>query len=101
MRAVLFPVLGIALACAGLAAQATTGVAARHVPDPEWLKLPTDRLEIGSMHGDVAVSAAGEVYISVEGSVRQRFAILRPNPVCRHSRLTVGSCGRSGALFLN
>jgi hypothetical protein len=37
-------------------------------------------MEIGSMHGDVAVSAAGEVYISVEGSVRQRFAILGPNP---------------------
>ena len=32
------------------------------------------------MHGDVAVSAAGEVYISVEGSVTQRFAILGPNP---------------------
>jgi hypothetical protein len=80
MRAALFPVLGIALASALLSAQiAGTAVATRHAPDPEWLKLPLDRMEIGSMHGDVAVSAAGEVYISVEGSVRQRFAILGPS----------------------
>jgi hypothetical protein len=32
------------------------------------------------MHGDIAVSAAGEVYISVEGTVKQRYAILGPNP---------------------
>ena len=28
----------------------------------------------------MAVSSAGEVYISVEGTVRQRSAILAPNP---------------------
>jgi hypothetical protein len=48
--------------------------------DPDWLKLPAGRTEIGSMHGDIAVSAAGEVYISVEGTVKQRYAILGPNP---------------------
>jgi hypothetical protein len=48
--------------------------------DPAWLKLPEGRTEIGAMHGDIAVSAAGEVYISVEGTVRQRFAVLGPNP---------------------
>jgi hypothetical protein len=48
--------------------------------DPDWLTLPEGRTEIGSMHGDIAVSSAGEVYISVEGSVRQRFAVLGPNP---------------------
>ena len=81
MRAALFPVLGIALASAWLFAQsAETTIGVRYVPDQERLKLPTDRTEIGSMHGDVAVSAVGEVYISVEGSVRQRFAILGPNP---------------------
>ena len=32
------------------------------------------------MHGDVAVSSTGDVYISVEGTVRQRYAILGPNP---------------------
>jgi hypothetical protein len=46
----------------------------------DWLKLPEGRTEIGSMHGTVAVSSAGEVYISVEGTVRQRFAVLGPNP---------------------
>src|SRR3954470_12351729 len=48
--------------------------------DSDWLKLPEDRTEIGSMHGTVAVSSANEVYINVEGTVRQRFAVLGPNP---------------------
>jgi len=48
--------------------------------EPDWLKLPEGRTEIGSMHGTVAVSSAGEVYINVEGTVRQRFAVLGPNP---------------------
>lgn len=52
----------------------------RFEADADWLTLPEGRTEIGSMHGDIAVSAAGEVYISVEGTVRQRFAILGPNP---------------------
>jgi hypothetical protein len=45
-----------------------------------WLTLPEGRTEIGSMHGDIAVAASGDVYISVEGSVRQRYAILGPSP---------------------
>ena len=47
---------------------------------PNWVVLPEGRTQIGSMHGDVAVSAAGEIYVSVEGSVTQRFAVLGPNP---------------------
>jgi DNA-binding beta-propeller fold protein YncE len=31
-----------------------------------WLELPADRETIGPMHGDIAVSRAGEVYVSVE-----------------------------------
>ena len=46
----------------------------------DWLKLPEGRTDIGSMHGDVAVSSSGDVYISVEGSVLQRYAIIGPNP---------------------
>jgi len=46
----------------------------------DWLKLPEGRTEIGSMHGDVAVSSADEVYISVQGSVRQNIALLGPAP---------------------
>src|SRR5262245_55190776 len=51
-----------------------------YAPAPDWLKLPEGRTEIGSMHGTVAVSSANEVYINVEGTVRQRFAVLGPNP---------------------
>ena len=52
----------------------------RYTAAPDWLALPEGRTQIGAMHGDVAVSSAGEVYVSVEGSVTQRFAVLGPNP---------------------
>jgi hypothetical protein len=32
---------------------------------PDWYKLPEGKEKIGNMHGDVAVSSKGEVYISV------------------------------------
>jgi hypothetical protein len=32
---------------------------------PDWYKLPEGREKIGNMHGDVAVSSKGEVYVSV------------------------------------
>ena len=32
---------------------------------PDWVKLPEGRAQLGNMHGDVAVSSAGEVYVSV------------------------------------
>ena len=56
---------------------------------PGWLKVPEWRKEtrgwdstneIGSMHGDVAVSSTGDVYVSVEGTARQRFASNGPGP---------------------
>ncbi len=31
----------------------------------DWLKLPETRTQLGNMHGDVAVSSQGEVYVSV------------------------------------
>lgn len=37
-----------------------------YVPVPEWPSLPDGRETLGPMHGDVAVSAAGDVYVSVE-----------------------------------
>jgi hypothetical protein len=46
---------------------------------PGWLKLPEGRTDIGSMHGDVAVSSAGEVYISVQGRAKQN-ADVGPGP---------------------
>jgi hypothetical protein len=35
-------------------------------PVADWLKVPAGRETLGPMHGDVAVSRAGEVYVSVE-----------------------------------
>ncbi|HEY6167906.1 MAG TPA: hypothetical protein VI454_07695 [Verrucomicrobiae bacterium] len=35
---------------------------------PDWAKLPADRPQIGPMHGDVAVSSKGDVYVSVMDS---------------------------------
>src|SRR4026208_1031674 len=32
----------------------------------DWLKLPDGRANLGNMHGDVAVSSAGQVYVSVQ-----------------------------------
>jgi hypothetical protein len=76
MRSILLTSLCLmTLTPAALAADAVT-----YEADPTWLKLPEGRTEIGSMHGDVGLSAAGEVYLSVEGTVKQRYAILGPNP---------------------
>jgi hypothetical protein len=71
----------LTLCLAVLAAASASGAdSVSYVEDPTWLKLPEGRTEIGSTHGDVGLSAAGEVYVSVEGTVKQRFAILGPNP---------------------
>src|SRR5512143_3932134 len=32
----------------------------------DWLKLPEGRAQLGNQHGDVAVSSAGDVYVSVQ-----------------------------------
>ena len=40
--------------------------AIEYKPAADWLKLPSARTNIGKMHGDVAVSSKGEVYVSVE-----------------------------------
>ena len=32
----------------------------------DWVKLPEGRPQLGNMHGDVAVSSAGEIYVSVQ-----------------------------------
>ena len=39
--------------------------AAEYKVVPDWVKLPAAREKIGNMHGDVAVSSKGEVYVSV------------------------------------
>ena len=32
---------------------------------PNWLQLPENRDKVGNMHGDIAVSSNGDVYVSV------------------------------------
>ena len=46
-----------------LAAQAP---ASPYAAVDNWLKLPEGRPQLGNMHGDVAVSSAGDVYVSVQ-----------------------------------
>ena len=76
----LLPVCFVLLSAAAFAQSTGNAVAPAYKVVPDWLTLPEGRTEIGSMHGDVAVSSTGDVYISVEGTVRQRYAILGPNP---------------------
>jgi hypothetical protein len=51
-------------ACVALLAPASAATEFAAVAD--WLKLPDGRPQIGNMHGDIAVSSRGEVYVSVE-----------------------------------
>ena len=40
--------------------------AGNYTVEPNWLKLPEGRAQLGNQHGDVAVSSAGDVYVSVQ-----------------------------------
>src|SRR5438552_534319 len=55
----------IALLPVVLAALLGTSFAADYKAVPDWYKLPEGRPQMGNMHGDVAVSSKGEVYVSV------------------------------------
>ena len=48
------------------AALFATANALEYKPVADWLKLPEGRPKLGDMHGDVAVSSKGEVYVSVQ-----------------------------------
>src|SRR6185503_7593225 len=52
--------------CAALAAATTTVGAAGYTTIADWLKLPTGRPQLGNMHGDIAVSSKGDVFVSVQ-----------------------------------
>src|SRR5262245_52837898 len=54
------------VAFATLFLAATVCIAADFQVAADWLKLPTGKTSIGNMHGDIAVSAAGEVYVSTQ-----------------------------------
>ncbi|HEV8398095.1 MAG TPA: hypothetical protein VGQ37_27655 [Vicinamibacterales bacterium] len=52
--------------CAAVVCAVTTPTAAGYTAVAEWLKLPAGRPQLGNMHGDIAVSSKGEVFISVQ-----------------------------------
>ena len=58
-------IAAVAIAAATIGA-VTLVAAVEYSPVADWLKLPEGRTQIGGMHGDVAVSSQGEVFISVE-----------------------------------
>ena len=44
----------------------TSSAAGDYTVAGNWLKLPDGRAQLGNQHGDVAVSSAGDVYVSVQ-----------------------------------
>jgi DNA-binding beta-propeller fold protein YncE len=53
----------IAIFCT-FAALITQSYALDYKEVPDWLKLPEGRPQIGNMHGDIAVSSKGDIYVS-------------------------------------
>jgi hypothetical protein len=51
---------------AATALLATASAAGEYTVAANWLKLPEGRAQLGNQHGDVAVSSAGDVYVSVQ-----------------------------------
>ena len=45
---------------------ASSSAAGDYTVAANWLKLPDGKAQLGNQHGDVAVSSAGEVYVSVQ-----------------------------------
>ena len=52
--------------CTAVVCAVTTAAAAGYSTVSDWLKLPPGRPQLGNMHGDIAVSAKGEVFVSVQ-----------------------------------
>jgi hypothetical protein len=56
----------LAIGVTGALLGGTLVAAVEYKPVADWLKLPDGRPQMGNQHGDVAVSAKGEVYVSVQ-----------------------------------
>jgi len=54
------------LATLALVAACLVTLGADFTPVANWVKLPPGRPQLGNMHGDIAVSAKGEVFVSVQ-----------------------------------
>jgi hypothetical protein len=48
---------------------AVSTAAASYTTIGDWLKLPPGRPQLGNMHGDIAVSSKGEVFVSVQDAL--------------------------------
>jgi hypothetical protein len=59
------PLARVFVVCGALVC-AVAGVAAGYSTVADWLKLPANRSQLGNMHGDIAVSSKGEVFVSVQ-----------------------------------
>jgi hypothetical protein len=68
MKNTILTVVAATAAATLLVSGATTHVTAamEYNAVGDWLKLPEGRSKLGDMHGDVAVSSKGEVYVSVQ-----------------------------------
>jgi hypothetical protein len=68
MKNTILTVVAATAAATLLVSGATTHVTAamEYKAVGDWLKLPEGRSKLGDMHGDVAVSSKGEVYVSVQ-----------------------------------
>ena len=51
---------------------------------PNWLKLPENRDKIGNMHGDIAVSSNGDIYVSV-GDSKAALQVYADNGKWKHN----------------
>jgi hypothetical protein len=56
----------IAASIAAIAFVVTASAAGEYSVVADWLTLPEGRAQLGNQHGDVAVSSAGDVYVSVQ-----------------------------------
>jgi hypothetical protein len=59
MLRIVVAALTVVVACGAVEAQS-------YEPVADWLELPDGRATLGPMHGDIAVSKSGDVYVSVE-----------------------------------
>src|SRR6187399_2461757 len=56
----------LALLAGALACTVTAVAGAGYSAIGDWLKVPAGRPQLGNMHGDIAVSSKGEVFVSVQ-----------------------------------
>lgn len=56
----------LAILLLAFAVTTASSAAGEYAVAPNWLKLPDGRPQLGNQHGDVAVSSAGDVYVSVQ-----------------------------------